>query len=146
MGFLFLPLLSLPCGWVKHHTLILFTVFPPLCLWLCPTSFHGLLRTTGIFSLLFFIPYCCFLLGSMLLLSSFSPDWYTFSYGPSTTGFFWGKVFALSVLPFYSGCLLLVASCLSLFPYLSWALLRTSAISSSITLLSFLSLVSLAVS
>jgi len=57
--------------------------------------------------------------------------------------FFWGKVFALSVLPFLSGCLLLVASCLSLFPYLSWSLLRTSRTSTSPTLLSLLTLVSL---
>jgi len=57
--------------------------------------------------------------------------------------FFWGKVFALSVLPFYAGCLLLLASCLSLFPYLSWALLRSSSSTSSPSLLSFLSLVSL---
>jgi len=58
--------------------------------------------------------------------------------------FFWGKVFALSILPFYSGCLLLVASCLSLFPYLSWALLRTSVTSTSPSLLCLLSVASLA--
>jgi hypothetical protein len=58
--------------------------------------------------------------------------------------FFWGKVFALSVLPFYSGILLLVASLLSLFPYLSWALLRVPTFSTSPALLSFLTLVSLA--
>jgi len=58
--------------------------------------------------------------------------------------FFWGKVYALSVLPFYSGCLLLAASCLSLFPYLSWALLRSSSTASSPTLLSLLTLVSFA--
>lgn len=58
--------------------------------------------------------------------------------------FFWGKVFALSVLPFYSGCLLLLASCLSLFPYLSWALLRNSSAITSPTTLSLLTLVSLA--
>jgi len=57
--------------------------------------------------------------------------------------FFWGKVFALSVLPLTSGLLLLVASCLSLFPYLSWALLRSSNTSSSPILLSFLTLLSL---
>jgi len=57
--------------------------------------------------------------------------------------FFWGKVYALSVLPIYSGCLFLVASCLSLFPYLSWALLRSSFSTSSPMLLSFLTLVSL---
>merc|ERR1712212_1014687 len=58
--------------------------------------------------------------------------------------FFWGKVFALSVLPFYSGCLLLLSSCLSLLPYISWALLRSSNFSTSPTLLSFLTLSSLA--
>jgi len=60
--------------------------------------------------------------------------------------FFWGKVFALSVLPFYSGCLLLVASSLSLFPYLSWALLRNSFITSSPSIICFLTLFSLAMS
>jgi len=58
--------------------------------------------------------------------------------------FFWGKVLALSVLPFYSGCLLLLASCFSLFPYLSWALVRNAITPSSPSLLSFLTLFSLA--
>lgn len=57
--------------------------------------------------------------------------------------FFWGKVLALSVLPFYCGCLLLAASCLSLFPYLSWALLRSPVTTSSPSLLSILTLASL---
>ena len=58
--------------------------------------------------------------------------------------FFWGKVFALSVLPFYCGCLLLLSSCLSLFPYLSWALLQHTITTSSPFTLCFLTLVSLA--
>jgi len=103
--------------------------------WLGPLSFfpYYFSYLTAVFCLLASYYSLLSPLSSILSLSGLPP-----------LVFFWGKVFALSVLPFYCGCLLLLASCLSLFPYLSWALLRPSATLSSPTLLSLLTLVSFA--
>jgi len=73
LWYLYLPLLPLPSSGLKYLVFNIFLEFPPLCLWFGPTSFLGLLRSSCFFSLLFFLPYCCFLLGSLLLLSSLSP-------------------------------------------------------------------------
>jgi len=70
---IFLPLLPLLFGWSVYLVFISFLEFPPLCLWLGPSSFLGLIRSSGFFSFLFFLPYCSFLFGSKLLLPSLSP-------------------------------------------------------------------------
>jgi len=151
-----LYLLMAFCG--SHSFLCFLCLLVGLNIMFLSTSLNFLLYASGSVQLLFmvclgplaFLPYYfSYITALMCLVACYYSLLSPLSSILSLSGlpplvFFWGKVFALSVLPFYVGCLLLIASGLSLFPYLSWSLTRNSSIASSPTVLFLLTITSLA--